>query len=328
MATATVIITGRADTPQQLGEGTPGRWTLQRTGAEVDLQDVIFIDSKDGWAVAADGTVLATVDGGDTWETQDSGVDTKLTSVTFANARLGWAVGILGVIIHTSDGGITWQRQGAVDTLGHNLTAVSFADERTGWVVTERGSRLLRTDDAGETWRRQFLSNTGNRSDAVFLDHQRGWIVFRQGGFLYTSDGGETWQFQSGINGVSIGAIGAFFLDENNGWVAGWRGKGTGVEFARFLSDGMVARTTDGGKTWERHDAGTGRFLHDVAFVSPLEGWAVGSLGTTLYSNDGGVTWEPQASGTEETLRAVSFPDGNSGWAVGNRGTILRYTRR
>ena len=327
LVAATFIITGRSDSPRQLGEGTPGRWTLQPTGAEADLQDVTFVDSANGWAVGEGGTVVHTSDAGDTWKTQDSGVDIKLASVHFVNANLGWAVGKLGVIIHTPDGGKTWRRQGAEDTLGLNLTAVSFADEQTGWVVTERGSRLLRTDDAGETWGRQFLSNTGSRSDAVFLDRQRGWIVFSQGSFLYTSDGGESWQFQSGINGVHIGAIGAFFLDENYGWVAGWRGKGTGVEFARFLSDGMVARTTDGGRSWQRHDSGTGRFLHDVAFVSPLEGWAVGSFGTILYSNDGGFTWEPQPSGTQENLRGISFPAANNGWAVGDRGTILRFSR-
>ncbi|MCH7606582.1 MAG: hypothetical protein IH962_05445 [Chloroflexi bacterium] len=328
MATATFVITGRSDTPETRLTDAPGHWALQPTGAQANLEDVTFVDPVNGWAVGGGGTVVHTSDGGDTWETQDSGVDTKLTSVAFVDASRGWAAGSLGVIIHTSDGGKSWRRQGAADTLGHDLSAVSFVDDRTGWVVTERGSRILRTDDAGETWTRQFASNTGKRSDAIFLDHRRGWLVFSQGGFLYTSDGGENWRFQKGINGVQIATLAGFFLDDKHGWVAGWRGKGTGVEFAKFLSDGMVARTTDGGNTWERHDSGTGRFLHDVAFVSPQEGWSVGSSGTILYSTDGGVTWKPQASGTEETLRGISFPDKENGWAVGNRGTILKFSRR
>ena len=111
-----------------------------------------------------------------------------------------------------------------------------------------------------------------------------------------TTDGGESWDLLKGINGVEIGTNSIFFLDDRNGWIAGWRGKAqgasSGVQFVKYLTDGMVARTMDGGSTWTRHDSDTGRFLWDVVFFDTIEGWAVGSFGTTMYSEDGGVTWE------------------------------------
>ena len=186
---------------------------------------------------------------------------------------------------------------------------------------------MLKTGDGGETWERQFLSSTDPRSDMVFLDALLGWVVLSQGGLLHTSDGGSTWQRQPGLPGVPVSVSGVFFLDENNGWIAGLRGRG-GVEFLSYLTDGMVARTTDGGASWTRRDVRTGRALLDVAFMDDRRGWAVGTVGTILYSDDGGISWERQASGTKETLRSIAFSDDANGWAVGEAGTILKFTPR
>ena len=294
--------------------------------------DVAFADSRRGWAVGAGGTVLHTSDGGATWERQDSGTDVALPKVSFVSPEEGWAVGKLGVVIHTRDGGKTWERRAADATLGRNLIGVSFVDAQTGWVMTELGSVILKTEDGGKTWERQFISNSSLRSDLAFVDARRGWAVFTGGSLLHTSEGGGTWTRQAGVNGVQLGTTGAFFLDENNGWISGWRGKRqglrSGVQFLRFLTDGMVARTTDGGTTWTRHDSGTGHTLRDVVFVDALRGWAVGAFGTIVSSDDGGIAWTPWPSGTEAGLRAVAFADSVNGWAVGEDGTILKFGPR
>ena len=65
----------------------------------------------------------------------------------------------------------------------------------------------------------------------------------------------------------------------------------------------MIAKTTDGGLSWERHDTGTGRFVWDVEFVSEIEGWAVGSFGMVIYSDDGGVSWAPLQGPVSSAIR-------------------------
>ncbi len=57
--------------------------------------------------------------------------------------------------------------------------------------------------------------------------------------------------------------------------------------------------------------------LHDVSFVDPRHGWAVGDRGTILYTADGGLHWSAQASGVNCTLRSVCFIDARIGWAAG-----------
>ncbi len=69
-----------------------------------------------------------------------------------------------------------------------------------------------------------------------------------------------------------------------------------------------------------------GNSLSDVVFVSPSDGWAVGSHGTIIRTYDGGVNWSLQTSGVTCILRSVSFveQDGNYfGTAVGEDGTIV-----
>ena len=319
------VVTSGDDSPLTFSSDAPGQWLAQSSGITTDLVDVVFVDSDNGWAIGDHGTIVHTSDGGNTWETQDSGSIVDLAQLSFPTVTDGWVVGKFGTILRTSDGGKTWEQQAGSDvTRGLNLAAVSFVDERTGWAITNVGSILLKTENGGETWERRQFSSTSERSDLFFLDTETGFAALTQGGVLRTSDGGESWQHQKSVN---AGTTNIFFLDENHGWITGWRDKGQGLQFAKFLSDGIVARTIDGGQTWTKKESGTGKFLWDVRFVTLNEGWAVGSFGLILYSNDGGETWEPQPSGTQATLRGADFTDQNTGWAVGVDGTILKFTR-
>ncbi len=81
---------------------------------------------------------------------------------------------------------------------------------------------------------------------------------------------------ESGVTGPRIGTTQVFFLNQELGWISGWRGKGQEFEFTLLLSDDMIAKTTDSGMSWERHDTGTGRLVWDVEFASEFGGWAVG----------------------------------------------------
>ena len=329
----TFVVTERDQSDARPAFDAPGVWSVQNSGTDANLNDVAFVDAQNGWAVGGSGTILHTSDGGQTWTAQNSGVQLELTSVDFQSVNEGWIVGKLGFIIHTSDGGQTWETQaGPQITLGLNLANVTFIDARIGLILTERGSGILRTVDGGQTWVREFLSNTSSRSDMFFLNPNRGWIPFSSGGVFHTFDGGASWELRSGVSGGVVGQQSIFFVDEINGWISGSRGRSsdvrTGLQFSQFLTDGMVARTTDGGQTWERHDARTGRFLWDLAFLDTQRGWAVGSFGSVIYTNDGGVTWKSQVTNSDQILRSVVFTDADNGWAVGDLGTILKFTSR
>ena len=241
--------------------GAAGRWELQRSGTENTLLDVKFIDDMRGWAVGQGGVIIATNDGGKTWTGQHSGYELTLNGVEFADESNGWIVGQLGLILNTTDGGRTWNVQGRDAALGQNLINVHFDNPADGRIITERGSFALRTTDGGSAWSRQFFENTLPRSDAYFLDERHGWVSFRSGAVFSTLDGGESWELLKGINGVEIGANSVFFLDSQNGWIAGWRGQGSGSRkrrTVRQVSHRWHGRAHDG---W-RKNLDPSRFRH------------------------------------------------------------------
>ncbi|MDQ3920027.1 MAG: YCF48-related protein [Acidobacteriota bacterium] len=105
----------------------------QAQASSLRLNAVSFADARRGWAVGANGAVLATTDGGRTWAAQESGTDSDLFDVKFFDAREGWAVGSGGAAIHTTDGGQTWQAEQTGTT--HALERLFFEGRARGWAV-------------------------------------------------------------------------------------------------------------------------------------------------------------------------------------------------
>lgn len=57
--------------------------------------------------------------------------------------------------------------------------------------------------------------------------------------------------------------------------------------------------------------------LHDVWFVTPDCGWAVGDHGAIWHTTNGGRAWQLQESGVTCPLESVCFLDAERGWAAG-----------
>lgn len=110
---------------------------------------------------------------------------------------------------------------------------------------------------------------------------------------------------------ASIHAV--FFLNSKLGWAVGDRG--------------VIWRTTNGGKNWERQTVQTNASLRSVSFVDPNHGWAVGgtyqafsqhSKGVVLRTKDGGQTWNAVQGEDLPFLRHVQFFTPRQGIAVGS----------
>ena len=66
--------------------------------------------------------------------------------------------------------------------------------------------------------------------------------------------------------------------------------------------------------------------LHDVLFLDPDRGWAVGDRGVIWQTEDGGRRWRLVDSPTTSRLRSICFVDEQHGWIAG--GWIHPYTHR
>lgn len=101
-----------------------------------------------------------------------------------------------------------------------------------------------------------------------------------------------------------------YFPTSSDGWFVG--------------ETGSIYRTTDGGQSFTRQNAGTLYSLRSVFFISPTEGWIVGEKGLVLYTSNAGNTWSIKNTGFTNRINGVYFNSSMNGWIVGDNGLILK----
>ena len=321
-----------------------GAWVVQDSGTTHKLNGVCFVDDQDGWAVGDGGTVLHTLNGGETWQpvSTPASATLNLQGVDFVSATCGWIVGqgsaTDSAIMHTDDGGLTWRAQSVPDSAGQPLAytpafrSVAFFDEYHGVVGGTMASvfnmwPIAVTWDGGATWAVKHHVGGGNMNamSVEVVDALTAWAAgvdaFWGGpGLIHTTDGGDTWTVVSpGLGDVSATLTDVEFVDPMHGWVA--TGGLTPLEARAVLS------TVDGGATWQhRHYAEMGLGGDgptELDFVDASTGWGVGfGCWRTI---DGGQTWQAESLPWRGALTDVDFPSATCGWAVGLNGKILHY---
>ena len=282
-------------------------WRQLESGTGEHLYSVHFVDTKHGWAVGTDGTVLSTVNGGSTWKAASISKDT-LTQVNFATPNNGWTVSI-GQVHYTGSGGASWNLQHQARGMGktsRGILGLHFADTMHGWAVGGKGT-VLKTENGGGRWENQRDLSNKHLWSVYFVDPAHGWIVGEEGEILHTQDGGQRWVQQR--SNVEQHLFSVHFANLTHGWIVG--------------TNGLILHTADGGKTWVRQKTSVNLNLRDVAFRDEKRGWAVGEKGLILHTTDGGNTWNRYPTPAQHNLQDI-YLQKNAGWIVGARGTILR----
>jgi len=285
-------------------------WHWNACGTSItysNLSDVYFADSKTGFIVGNDGTILKTTDQGASWQNHSTGGSEYFEDVHFIDTLNGFAVGY-GIFSKTTDGGNMWQSK----TLPFGyLSAVSFSDEYNGFIAVS--NKLLQTSDGGITWDSVPLPNcffrdicfTGNNTVVAagsFTDPGKP----QMGLTVRTTDGGLSWSIKivETINEL----VTLDFVDSLNGFA--------GSYFKQ------VYATTDGGINWFPKSS-TNVYCQDIDFLDIKNGYAAG-LGIISRTTDGGVSWSNDFSYFNGTGDGIGMIDTSTGIAVGGYGSIIR----
>lgn len=132
------------------------------------------------------------------------------------------------------------------------------------------------------------------------------WAVGENGAILFTANG-NLWIPQVSRKKEFLTSV--YFINENEGWVTGWKG--------------TLLHTKDGGRTWISQVSNTENNLNSVSFVDDSLGWAAGSNGVLLHTKDGGMTWAPQKTNTDEELMSLNFTSAKQGWVASWEGSVF-----
>lgn len=183
-------------------------------------------------------------------------------------------------VFKTTDDGTSWHRK----MTGFNKWFIQRLimdprDRRTLYAASEDG--IYKTIDGGDHWRTLYASKT--QALALFQHPAMpDYFVagFEDGGVLYSSNSGATWQPASGMINSTVYTFSSS-ADGNDLYTAGWK---TGLW-----------RSNDRGVTWSRVWADSSIEAIYSIFVDPrnAQHLMVGSVGNGVYeSHDRGATWK------------------------------------
>ena len=135
-------------------------WKQQKSGTEVQLRGISAVSDKVAWASGAKGTVLRTIDGGETWQRMDivgaENLDFRDIQAFDQNTAyvLSIGEGDKSRIYKTTDGGRVWQRQFTNYNPNAFYDCFAFWDRNHGIALSDSvdGKFPLITTTDGMSW--------------------------------------------------------------------------------------------------------------------------------------------------------------------------------
>ena len=322
------------------------------------INDISF-NAGTGFAGGDFGTLLSTIDGGQTWTGVATGITPNINKISqFGPGNL--VVGGGCTARRTDDGGATFVRlpfnAGDVDC-PQNLVSQAFpGDGTTGYLLLSDGS-VVSTADGGQTFSpRTAVPGTSaggggaTATDVTFTSPTQGYAVSSSGNIYRTTDGANSWTSVfsggSGLNsiiftsapvGYAVGT-GSTVLKTTNGGTS-WSSKGGAVgpggpialtkircannDLCLIVNDqgtGLV-RTANGGDSYQFVTPAQTP-ISAAAFATPSRAVAAGANGVTVISDDGGQTFSPVGSSLRGQFYELRASSASNAYAFGPGGSI------
>ena len=276
--------------------------------------DIVYAATGSG-LFTGEGTIIKTVDGGDTW-TQiypTSGTSVILRSIFFTSVDTGYVGGLDDTVLKTTDGGSTWTDI-SFSVAGDIFHTIKFIDANHGITVANpmatASSTIYVTDDAGATWT-QATGLTHGVYDLTYSDENLAFAVGHQNQSISRStDGGYSWSV------VNTGSFTFFLLGVD--FVGDY-----GVAVGQF---GDIYYTSDAGETWTYNNSINTSYNYEGIHVFNSDSTIFGGMQEKMYkTTDGGVTWVIEYDGPNENhFYDIEFSENNTGFAGLSNGKILR----
>jgi photosystem II stability/assembly factor-like uncharacterized protein len=238
-------------------------------------------------------------------------------------------------LFRSGDRGRTWERVEA------GLTASTFRFVSAELAGTEP-ARVYRSSDDGRSWEEldgitripgheQWFLPYSPRAGAARNAHVSGdrmLVAAEVAGLLRSDDGGRSWVCEPVAGDEDIHHVTGHPDDRDLLYVS----LGTASLTRPGGRHGGIARSRDGGRTWEKVETDYTRATivpparPDLLLAGPAS--RVGRGGRIVVSVDGGDTWEPAARGIDVPMPDmvewfVAAPDGTV-WAICSGGRLLR----
>lgn len=321
-----------------VGLPASSQWVRQNVDTKASLRGLAVVNAKIVWASGTAGTVIRTIDGGETWNviTVPGAEKLDFRDVEAFDANTAYILSIgngdSSRIYKTIDGGKTWKLQFKNDDTEKFFDAIACLDRNTCMAMSDpvKGKFQLIHTKNGEDWNPVPLLPDASDGEAAFAASGT-CLIWPKAPQAFIVTGGtvarvlrgvpddQTWftwrtsrpDFVRGTSGSGIFSIAIF--DRDRGVIVG------GNYEKPDDHDKNLAFTTDAGETWKLGTGLTG-YRSGVAYVNRNTIIAVGTNGSDITRNNG-KTWTVLG---KEGLNAVQSKGRNATWAVGPNGLVVK----
>ncbi|MFZ4590994.1 MAG: YCF48-related protein [Ignavibacteria bacterium] len=169
------------------------------------------------------------------------------------------------------------------------------------------------------SWEKKIVDSTMNFSGVQFLNSQTGYICGNHVSANYnsciykTTNSGNNWIKVSQDGGINYGI---YFVDEYTGFAS--------LYYSGFPGSGKLARTSDGGSSWQAVHWITGGSHQNLYFYNNLNGYYTG-YERIVKSVDGGFNWLDISVPSTYVLKEL-FVDVNKGYYLSWDNRVFRTT--
>ena len=317
-------------------------WQLAPTGTDSRLRGLAVVNRQVVWAAGSGGTVVRTVDRGQTWQvvSPPEAVGSRLRDVeafdTDTALVLSIGEGEQSRVYRTTDGGAHWTETFRNPDPAAFYDCMAFFDRWHGLALSDPVDgkfRILSTSDGGRSWR--ILPNDGmpaaldgefgfaHSGQCITVSGHDAWIG--TGGaakarVLHSRDRGLTWTVVDTplASSVNSGIFGVAFRDSERGVAVG----GDLLSLATGVH--ALATSRDRGRSWSEPGSAPQGFRSGVVWYPRRHSTmlAVGPTGSDVSIDDGG-HWRQFDAGSFDTVDCAG--DGGC-WASGEQGRAASLT--
>lgn len=298
--------------------GSPCGWVPASVPASfatnlTSLWGVVWASPQVVVAVGIVGTVMRSVDAGETWEPVSTPVppsqDFHALARDFGGAL--WAAGTGTTVIRSVDLGASWYSVPAPGLQG-NVTSLAFPDAAEpsfAYAVTSAGLFVSQND--GTSWTEVPTPAGSTVRTAAFYDPAHGWVEGgpSPGQVFYTSDAGAHWT-TGDTQGVGTESASMVAEGPETAWLLG-------------IKD-TVFRTFDG-TNWSNLALTSQQRSHAMTSFDGQYGWIGSEDANLFYTWNGGACWVQEAVPAIPEIYAIGFE--NATWGVAAGDGVIWYTR-
>jgi photosystem II stability/assembly factor-like uncharacterized protein len=293
-------------------------WQPVSLPTEATLLDVAFTgDSKHGWLVGKNSTLLESTDGGKTWEPRNLELGNQIynfISVSFSGNE-GWVTGQPSLLLRTTDAGKSWSRVPLSEQLPGQPYTIAALGQKSAEMTTDIGA-IYRTKDGGKNWRAMVQEAVGVVRNIARSPDGKYLAVSARGNFYSTWEPGQdAWEQHNRNSSRRLQNMG--FGKDGQLWLLA---RGGSVQFSQpnSIEEWGDSINPEFSTSWG---------LLDLAYRTPEEVWMSGGSGNLLASFDGGKTWQKDRAveNVPSNLYRIVFLSQNEGFILGQGGTLLRY---